>query len=205
MAAQPVEWVLVVYYNTSAHRAAYGRDVRSDKYSKDYIQLPPKDKEFLKSLNRHFPATASGARVEITYQWPGDTTPGAFDYSSDRWHLNWGYNHAPQVWKMHPEPNESTAETIPGNSSHVDFASAEKELALLASRGAGQPYLVAIKLRDEANRLHLRAYLAKPKEKYAWADIQLAPPVIQALAQSTTQRRAIVWSTFQSGGVLPAQ
>lgn len=204
MAAKPVEWVLIIYYGPTAHRATYGRQVRHPRYSKDYIQLPPGDPDFLQTLNRLFPPTARGARVELIYHWPADTMPGAFDYSSDRWHLKWETRlGAPPAWKMSPEPGEGTAETIPGDPSHEDFAFAEKELALLASRGAGQPYLVAIKLRDESNRLHLRAYLAKPKKKYAWADIRLAPPEVQALAQKTRRTRAIAWSTFLSGGVLP--
>ncbi|KGX48021.1 hypothetical protein Y043_6283 [Burkholderia pseudomallei MSHR2138] len=41
MAAQPVEWVLVVYYGPSAHRATYGR-LSNTKYTKDYIQLSRK-------------------------------------------------------------------------------------------------------------------------------------------------------------------
>ncbi len=204
MTAEPVEWVLTVYYGPTAHRATYGRQVRSPRYSKDYIQFPPADSNFLETFHRLFPATASGARVELMYQWPGGKMPGAFNYSSDRWHLKWETRlGAPPAWKMSPKTSENTVETIPGDPGHEDFASAEKELALLARRGAGQPYLVAIKLRDEANRLHLRAYLAKPKKKYAWADIQLAPPEVQALAQKTTQKKAIAWSTFRSGGVSP--
>jgi len=206
VAAKPVEWVLTIYYGPTAHRATYGRQVRNPRYSKDYIQLPPGDPDFLQTFHRLFPPTVSGARVELIYQWPADKMPGALDYSSDRWHLKWETRlGAPPAWKMSLEPGEGTPETIPGDPSHEDFAFAEKELTLLASRGAGQPYLVAIKLRDESNRLHLRAYLAKPKKKYAWADIQLAPPEVQALAQKTTRTRAIAWATFRSGGVPPGE
>jgi len=204
MPAQPVEWVLVVYYGTAAHQATYGRQVRRGGYTKDYIQLSRKD-EFLEILNRLFPGTASGARVDLTYRWPGAMAPGAFDYSSDRWHLKWETRlGAPQAWKMRLQPSEATAETIPGDPSHLDFDAAENELALLAGRGAGQPYLIAIKLRDEPRELHLRAYLANPRKKYAWADLRLAPKEIQALAQETTQRKATAWSTFRSGGVPPS-
>src|SRR5687767_14680290 len=89
MAAQPVEWVLLIDYGRSAHRATYGRDVDSTRYSKDYIQFPPKDADFLETFHRTFPATASGARVELTFQWPAGTMPGMFNYSTDRWHLAW--------------------------------------------------------------------------------------------------------------------
>lgn len=198
MSAQPVEWVLVVNYNSSAHRATYGRDVQSDKYSKDYIQLPPRD-EFVEALNRHFPATASGAKVDLKYAWPGGTTSGAFDYSSDRWHLNWGYNSPPQAWKMRLDPSERTAETLPGNPYFVDFDDAENELGQLASRGAGQPYLIAVKLHGEPNTLHLRVHLAYPGEQYIWADINRMPKEIQVLASETSQSRATAYQSFDSG------
>jgi hypothetical protein len=206
MAAQPVEWVLVVYYGPEAHRATYGRQVRSNRYTKDYIQLSRK-REFLDAVKKLFGLSAGGkASVPLTYQWTVGNTSGAFVFkSSDRPHLKWGTSsRAPQVWKMSLTPSDSSAETIPGDPSHLDFDAAEKELALLADRGAGQPYLIAIKLRDEPRKLHLRAYLAKPRRKYAWADIRVAPPEIQALAKRTTQRKAIAWSTFRSGGVSPS-
>jgi hypothetical protein len=70
---------------------------------------------------------------------PG-TTWGAFVFqSADRTHLKWETNlGAPKAWKMSLSPSEATAETIPGDPSHLDFAAAENELALLASRRVGQ-------------------------------------------------------------------
>lgn len=58
MAAQPVEWVLVVYYGPEAHRATYGRQVRSTRYTKDFIQLSRK-KDFLNAVTNLFTVTAS--------------------------------------------------------------------------------------------------------------------------------------------------
>src|SRR6266568_3613110 len=112
MAAQPVEWVLVIFYGRSAHRATYGRlpgDEKHDRYTKDYIQLSRKP-EFLEALHRLFPETASGAGpVPLTYVWPADTMPGSFSYSSDRWHLKWETHlHAPRAWKMLLQPSEAT-------------------------------------------------------------------------------------------------
>lgn len=202
MAAQPVEWVLVIYYGPSAHRATYGR-LDNTKYTKDFIQLSRKA-EFLATLSRLFPVTGGAESVPLTYQWPAGTTKGAFVFkSADRPHLKWETHlGAPKAWKMSLTPSETTAETIPGDPSHLDFADAENEFALLAHRGAGQPYLLAIKLRDEPNKLHLRAYLANPSEDFAWADLRLIPEDIQALASNTSQQSALKWSTFQSGGVL---
>lgn len=205
MAAQPVEWVLVVYYGPAAHQATYGRQVQGGGYTKDYIQLSRK-KKFLDEVANLFAVTASGTgSVPLTYQWPAGTTSGAFVFkSADRPHLKWETSlGAPQVWKMTLAPSDATPETIPGDPSHLDFADAEKELELLATRGAGQPYLMAIKLRDEPRTLHLRAYLKSPSEGYAWADLGLVPHEVQALAAKTSQQSALAWSLFQSGGTAP--
>jgi hypothetical protein len=204
--AQPVEWVLVVYYGSEAHRATYGRQVGSNRYTKDYIQLSRK-KVFLDAVKNIFlvPEGTTGS-VPLTFQWPAATTPGAFVFhSADRPHLKWETRlGAPRVWKMTPSPSDSTPETIPGNPSHLDYSGAENELALLASRGAGQPYLMAIKLRDEPRTLHLRAYLKSSDEAFAWADLGLVPQEVQTLAARTSQRSALAWSLFLSGGTIPS-
>lgn len=104
---------------------------------------------------------------------------------------------------MSPTPGVATAETIPGDPSHLVPAIAENELAQLGSRGAGQPYLLAIKLRDEPNTLHLWAYLRGANKTFTWADIALLPTPVRALALKTSRTRALEWSLFPSGGVLP--
>jgi HNH endonuclease len=206
--AQPVEWILAIYYGPSAHRATYGRLDGSDtKYTKDYIQLSKKV-EFLDALRSLFPLSAGESGfVPITYQWPLGTTPGALVFNSaDRPHLKWETSRgAPRAWKMSPSPNETTAETIPGDPSQLDFNAAENELALLASRGAGQPYLLAIKIAGESRRLHIRVYLKNPSPSYSWADIEHAPLAVQNLVNTTSQRSALASSLFQSGGVVPSQ
>ena len=206
MVARPVEWVLVIFYGPSAHRATYGRlDGQDTKYTKDYIQLSKKS-EFLETVNRLFPSTSDdGESVPLTYQWPTGTTRGALVLNSaDRPHLKWETSlGAPRVWKMSPDPSDASSETIPGDPSHLDFDAAENELSLLAARGAGQPYLLAIKLRGEPETLHLRTYLKKPSKAYAWADLELVPKEIQELAARTSRRTALAWSIFQSNGSAP--
>ncbi|KGX48022.1 HNH endonuclease family protein [Burkholderia pseudomallei MSHR2138] len=144
--------------------------------------------------------------VPLTYRWPAGTTPGALVFNSaDRPHLKWETSlGAPKAWKMSPAPSEDTAETIPGNPMHTDFEAAENELELLASRGAGQPYLMAIKLHDEPTTLHLRAYLSGPSAEYEWANLNIAPLPIQELAAKTSQGSALAWETFASGGAVPS-
>ena len=65
--------------------------------------------------------------------------------------------------------------------------------------------MLAIKLRDEPKKLHLRVYLKNPSAKYAWADLGLVPLEIQALAAKTSERSALAWSSFQSGGTMSSQ
>ncbi|MBK7394201.1 MAG: HNH endonuclease [Chloracidobacterium sp.] len=202
MALQPVEWVLVIYYGPEAHRATYGRQVKSNRYTKDYIQLSRKA-EFLETISNIFPVAGGVGSVSLTYQWPKGTTAGSLVFlSADRPHLKWETSlGAPKAWKMSLTPSDASAETIPGDASHLDFDAAENELALLASRGAGQPYLLAIKLRDEPNKLHLRAYLENPTDEFRWADMGLVPEAIRILSAKTSQTSALKWSTFQSGGI----
>lgn len=64
---------------------------------------------------------------------------------------------------------------------------------------------MAIKLRDEPGTLHLRVYLGSPREDYDWANIQLVPQVIQALAAKTSESSALAWSPIiQSSGMSPS-
>lgn len=145
MTARPAEWILAIYYGPSAHRATYGR-LNDTRYTKDYIQLSRKEK-FIETAKKLFSVGASGAEsVPLTYQWPTGTTPGEFVFlSADRPHLKWETSlGAPQVWKMSLAPSEATAETIPGDPTHLEATNAEEELTLLGARGAGQPYLIAV-------------------------------------------------------------
>lgn len=209
MTAQPVEWVLVVYYGASAHRATYGRDVRepagSSKYTKDYIQLSRKT-DFLDTIKRIFPFAAGvNDFVPLRYEWPTGSATGALTWSADRPHLKWETSlGAPAAWKMTLVPSDTTAETIPGDPSQTEFEAAERELELLASRGAGQPYLVAVKIRDEPSTLHLRAYLEGANASFGWADLDLTPPLVQELASQTSSNSALAWALFQSGGEAPS-
>jgi hypothetical protein len=106
---------------------------------------------------------------------------------------------------MTSDPTELTEETIPGDPNHESFDEAEEELALLASRGAGQPYLLAVKLRDQPTTLHLRAYLGEPSPSFDWANINLLPDQVRDLALQTTRTEALRWALFQSGGVVSTE
>lgn len=205
MATRPVEWVLIVYYGPAAHQATYGR-LGGLGYTKDFIQLY-KTGEFLESVAHvlSVPTTESGS-VPLTFRWPQGSARGDFVLrSADRPHLKWETSRgAPPPWRMTLSPSDETPQTIPGNPDHSKIEDAEKEFSQIASRGGGQPYLLAIKLKDEPRTLHLRAYLGNPSEEFVWADLKLVPEEIQALAAKTSQSRALAWSLFNGGGIFPS-
>lgn len=205
MSFRPVEWVLVIRYGLSAHRATYGR-LAGSTYTKDYIQLH-KTAEFVSDLEAAFPQLAMGvASIPIEFNWPAGSSNGAiFRRSADRPHLAWQTRGgAPAPWKMTKDPTPSSVETIRGDPTHSNAGKADREYQRLVSSGFGQPYLVAVKLRDEANTLHLRVHIANPEEEFAWADLQGAPTIINELAASTSDRSALTWRLFDASSRLPS-
>ena len=204
MAARPVEWVMVVFYGPAAHKATYGRLGRPG-YTKDYIQLHRSD-DFVKTMAHvlSVPASETG-RVPITFRWPQGSAPGDFVFqSADRPHLKWVTSQgAPPPWKMTPLPSDATSETIPGDPSHLEVSAANQEFSQIATRGAGQPYLLAVKLKDESRTFHLRSYLDGPASDYAWADVGLLPEEVRVLVAQTSRTSALAWSRISSAGTAP--
>lgn len=199
MTLQQVEWVLVIRYGISAHRATYGR-LPGQTYTKDYIQLSKKA-DFISDLEAAFPEISDGKQsIPIEFQWPAGVATGKlFRQSADRPHLAWETNSAPLPWKMSLHPSGLTVETILGNPDHKTATDADLEHKEMIASGFGQPFLVAIKLRQESQKLHLRVHLEVPKKEFQWAALDLAPEVIQDLAMSTSQQSALAWHLFTKG------
>lgn len=196
---QMVEWVLVVRYGKSAHRATYGR-LNGSKYTKDYIQLY-RNPRFLDDLEAAFPTLKDSDVAKITYKWPSGFGEGKlFRRSADRPHLAWDTNSAPLPWKMKEQPTESSVETIRGNPSHNDEVDADSEHDGLSMSGFGQPFLIAVKLRGEVDTLHLRVLVENPDDAFAWVDINNAPIQIRELAAATSAKVALAWRFFTAGG-----
>lgn len=194
-----VEWVLLVRFGLSAHRATYGR-LAGTTYSKDFIQLSRKD-EFVEALETILPDLAEGGeKAPLTYKWPGGSAAGTLvKKSSDRPHLSWVTSQgAPPPWRMIEAPSEVTVETIRGDRSFEDPASADFEFHKLASTGFGQPYLIAVKLEGEPATFHLRVHIENPLPEFDWADLLNAPMEIRELAAETTPNSVLAWKLFPS-------
>lgn len=194
--SQDVEWILVIRYGISAHRATYGRLGSSNKYTKDYIQLY-RTQRFFGDLSAAFPSLADNGSLNLIYRWPSGSADGKLlERSADRPHLAWETNRAPAPWRMMPNPSESSAATIRGNPSHNNEADADAELHSLLSSGFGQPFLIATKVRGEGDVLHLRVLIENPEPAFAWAALEGAPVTIQELAADTSERNALAWKLF---------
>ncbi len=197
MTINQVEWILLVRYTISAHRAIYGR-LPGGKYTKDYIQLY-RTADFSESFESAFPKLkeTETTSLPIRFVWPTGSAEGTiFKRSADRPHLAWETNKAPAPWRMSAHASEATAETIPGTPSHRDPATADEEFNNLSKNGIGQPYLIAVKLKDESDALHLRVHVANPSILFSWADLNKAPAAVQKLASLTTDRAALAWQSF---------
>ncbi|MBL3685358.1 hypothetical protein D3248_00060 [Leucobacter zeae] len=203
MVAQAVEAVWVWKFGTSAFKATYGRFADSsagDSYTKNYVQVSGECRDLLSSVF-HI-AQENGVRHELTYVWPGGESDGHVNWSVDRYHLNWPMGGAPLPWKLTSEPSESSVGAIPGNPTHGSQPDADAEWEALEAKGL-DPFLVAVKLRGEQDRLHLRAYLGNPPEGMEWASLDALPGGIPEAVGTINGNRACA-SLEVSGGVTAA-
>lgn len=202
MSILPLEWVLIVKYNKSAHRAIYGR-LPGTTYSKDYIQLYKG--EFVEEISDLFGLNAGiQDKVDVVYKWPGGEVGGLIQLvSADRPHLAWRTNDAPQAWKMSLSPGPPAVQTIFGNPGHKDSDSADAEFDAIFDRGDGQPYLLVAKMKGEDAALHVRAYIANPSPTFEFASTSLLPSPVRSVIDSISGNRAGAWQRFSSDGVAP--
>jgi 5-methylcytosine-specific restriction protein B len=173
MSNKIVEAVLFAKYTDSNFKALYGRLLRSTKYSKDFIQLPEDVSSRLQVL---FNAGASDVPVE--YVWPTGGQTGNFSWSSDRYHLNWQTDSPPAPWKLGVVGNDP-ATSLPGNPSLRTEAQADPQYAAITAGGTS-PWLVAVKLHGEGNRLHLRVYFDNPSTALADRGVSQLPQEVRA-------------------------
>ena len=189
MPAVPVEAVWIWKYVRSNFAAAYGRRGKAP-YTHDFLQSGGLSSQCGGLLSRVFGVEAvADASRNIEFRWPRGSHPGFVSFSNDRYHVGWATNDAPLPWKVSPNPSAATAETIPGDPTKATYAEAEAEWATLSSQDL-DPYLIAVKLRDEDDVLHIRAYLGKPNANLQWASLDQTPDVIQELASSTRRNDA---------------
>lgn len=179
MSPQPVEAVFVWRYLKSPFKAVYGRFGPDTGYTKDFLQVSRGADEWDKAFGR-----APDQVVPLEYVWPGGSQgDGSFGAATDdapprfrRLNVRWPKNHPPHPWTLGDPANPAI--TFAGDPTHQDATGANAELHELESRGS-EPYIVAVKLRGETNRLHVRAYFRHPPPGQPEADWSLLPDDVQ--------------------------
>lgn len=214
MKSKPVEAVWVWRYGTAPFKATYGRlpGAGSTTYTKDFLQASG---DCAEALDEVFPRE-QGHPFDLTLVWPGGSRQGkileAADYSSNgRLNLRWDTNDAPDPWRLDPNPKSSSVATFPGDPTRTTEQDADQELDKLTALGA-EPWLVAVKLHDEADTLHVRAYLGNPPVGLEYTTTGLLPRAIQAAMDqvplnggcATVHFRAAIRAPRIVGGVLDA-
>lgn len=154
MSSKLVQAVLFARYNQTNFKALYGR-LGTNGYTKDYLQIPKTVSARLKPV-----LDGNGSRVEVEYVWPSGSQPGHFAWSVDRYHLKWETNNPPPPWKL-GQIGADPATSLPGDTSLRDETAANSQFATIESSGE-KPWLLAVKLAGEGNRLHLRVFFENP-------------------------------------------
>ena len=137
----------------------FGVSGGDQSWTKDYLQSSGNQKEIMNEVL----GTPSSAPIDIEYRWPGGLRSGGWRFASDgRGNLYWGTSDAPTPWRL-GDIGSSEVATIPGDPGKTSIGDADAELKSLLAKNL-DPWIVAIKLRDENNAVHARAYLRNPPE-----------------------------------------
>ena len=195
MAHKLVQAVLFAKYNPTNFKALYGRLTGSTTYTKDYIQIPETVSRRLAPV-----LNGNGNRVDVDYVWPSGSQPGHFAWSTDRYHLKWETDTPPVPWKV-GQVGANPATSLPGDTSLRDEASADQQFNAIEASSVN-PWLLAVKLAGEANRLHLRVYFENPPAGFEDRSLASLP---QRLRQEIAQLgQAGTGFVDWSGGIMPA-
>jgi hypothetical protein len=162
MPARPVEAVFFWRFTKdSVYKPTYGREVESDKYTKDFLQVND-GSDVARALEMYF-GSVPNAADEVDFTWKfrgGSELQGKVKRTTDRLNLRWPTGRTPPPWSVTTSPDPSTGRVIQGDPTFTDESDANAQLAAIQARG-DDPWLVAVKLAEE-RALHARSYLGHP-------------------------------------------
>ena len=195
MARKLVQAVLFARYNPTNFKALYGRISGSTTYTKDYIQIPEAVSTRLKPV-----LDGSGNRVDVEYVWPTGSQAGHFAWSADRYHLKWDTDRPPLPWKL-GQVGVDPATSLPGDTSQRTEPAADQQFSAIDTSQV-KPWLLAVKLAGEGNRLHLRVFFENPPAGFLDRSLASLPEKIrQEIARLGQAGTGFVdWSD----GIMPA-
>ena len=192
MAAKFVEAAWCIPITNANYRAAYGRlpgplDT-GHHFTKDYFQIP--GAAFDTTVRLLMDGDEYG-NTPIEYVWPGGSVSDEIrrSPSEQRLRMSWPFNNAPLPWKPTPQPTSATVGTLPGDpdltltpspTPGVTAKVINQQWVDARDRGI-HAWAIAVKLRGEDHKLHVRMHLVDPPAGYEWASINLLPPVLQKL------------------------
>jgi 5-methylcytosine-specific restriction protein B len=176
MAPQPVEAVWFFRWNTQVSQATYNRISASTKYTKNYIQVSGEPGDVLDEMFKR----VGEAKVDLTWKWPGGEQTGQLRLhrgeagKAKRVQLVWMQGgKAPATWKL-GDPTVDSLITMEGDPSQTTAAGADDALRDALDQDTG-PWLIAVKLIDEDDVLHARAFLERPPTGMEHASIEVLP------------------------------
>ena len=189
MESNVVEAVWIWYYGGSNQKWTYGRFAGGGGFTKDHLQINATAAEAIQSV--YGLEGEEGQRRAVRLVWPGGEVQGAFMYSAGRFVLRWDRSQnassltwsAPEPWRMTAAPDVNSVSPLRGNGR---AASQSDALAAIEEFNATETgaYLLAIKLRNDDEVLHVRTYLKDPEADLKFASVDLLPASVRRLANS---------------------
>lgn len=162
----------------SVFRPIYGRLGNNGGYTKDFLQSPGGQ---YPSIDAALGRSGNQA-VNVEYRWPGGAEPGGIWRLSavvgdSRGQLAWPTNTPPAPWRV-GDPANNPVVTITGDRNHQIPAVADGVHTAIVASDA-RPWLVAVKLADEGNVLHLRVFLENPPPGQEDRALSTAPQALR--------------------------
>ena len=188
MVASSVEAVWVWYYGGSTQKWTYGRFGNSG-FTKDHLQI---NAEAAEPITAIYGLTAAQAQKhDLRLLWPnGGELNGRFMFSSGR-SCSGGTGSqvpskpgaSPAPWRMVPTVDSQSVSPLEGDGEAVTATAAE--LAIEGFNGTDtHAYLVAVKLKNDDDALHVRTYIKPPAAGLEFASTDLLPRSVQQLVDS---------------------
>ncbi|GAA3665224.1 hypothetical protein GCM10023081_00130 [Arthrobacter ginkgonis] len=205
MVASPVEAVWVWYYGGTNQKWTYGRFGTQGVFTKDHLQINADAAQPIQSI--YGLAALANQKHDLQLRWPnGGSRNGRFMYSAGRFVLRWDRPadqeknpwSAPEPWRMVTNPDKQSVSPLRGKGDAENKGDALKAIEAFNDAG-NRAYLVAIKLKDDADNLHVRAYLKEPDADLEFASTALLPRAVQALVESLDPERPSCTSRILGG------
>jgi 5-methylcytosine-specific restriction protein B len=201
MVATPVEAVWVWYYGGSSQKWTYGRYGNENGFTKNALQISGAATEPIQAL---YGLTEKGQKHDLSLVWPGGNLNGKFIHQGIRFVLLWERPRhiaktdpwsAPAPWRMVTSPDVESVSPLRGDGTATTDVAAMEAIKAFNDTGTNA-YLVAVKLKGQDDKLHVRTYLRDPDDDLEFAATDHLPRAVRelvgALGTSPTCKSRVV-------------